>query len=104
MPKFHRAIFAIKDLLTGDLVGQMPLHVFKHPAAAVRMFNDVALTQDSYIGKHLTDYDLICLGYLNDNNDLIQEQFLVLAGAALKATLFPDRKDDDQQNLKLDTK
>lgn len=72
-------IYAILDLLAESYAGTV-LHLFKHEAAAVRFFSDVASTPDTMIGKHTEDFALYRLGYIDENNLLVAEHQLVFTG------------------------
>lgn len=58
-------ITAIYDNVARAIVG--PLQVFPHNAPAIRMFSDVALDKRTQIGQHPEDYDLILLGFLEED-------------------------------------
>lgn len=64
MPR--KIITAIYDRVAQDIIG--PLQVFPHNAPAIRMFSDVANDKRTPIGQHPADFDLILLGFLDDNN------------------------------------
>lgn len=72
-------IYAILDLLSESYAGTV-LHIFKHEAAAVRFYNDVAGTPDTMINKHPEDFDLYRLGYIDENNLLVAEHQLIFTG------------------------
>lgn len=61
----NTAIYAIVDTLAESIIGG--LHMFKHDAAAVRFFSDVASQPDTIIAKHLNDHQLVCLGTLDES-------------------------------------
>lgn len=82
-----RHIFAIIDNLANEPVGQVPLHVFRHPAQAHRMFVSAAKAQDSFLGKNLQDFDLWYLGTLDDENNITPQKQMIMAGKQLKHTL-----------------
>lgn len=82
-----RYIYAIIDNLANEIVGQIPLHVFKHENQAKRMFVSVARTQDSYIGKNLQDFDLWYLGTIDNENNITTAKELTMSGKQLKSTI-----------------
>lgn len=82
-----RYIYAIIDNLANEIVGTVPLHVFRHENQAKRMFVTVARTPDSFIGKNLQDFDLWYLGTIDSNNDLTPAKELVMSGKQLKSTI-----------------
>lgn len=92
MPNEHRKppialqyIFAIIDRVNDQIIG--PLITFRHTAAAVRFFGDIATGQGpSIIAKHPADFDLYQLGYINEENRIVQEHELVLTGLAWQAS------------------
>lgn len=61
-------IYAILDIIANMIVGGLYMH--KHDAVAIRFFNDVASQGDSLISKHPQDFDLICLGTLEEDNTI----------------------------------
>lgn len=63
------AIYAIYDNVAQCIVGV--LMVFKHVAAAIRQFNDIASMGNNQISEHPEDFDLIELGVLNDRAEII---------------------------------
>lgn len=71
-------IYAILDTAADMYIGGLHLH--KHEASAVRMFNDIAMLPDTIIGKHPEDFELIQLGHLEDDNKMSVEHMLVLTG------------------------
>lgn len=78
----NTAIYAIVDTLAESIIGG--LHTFKHDAAAVRFFSDVASQPDTIIAKHLNDHQLVCLGTLDESTATIvnTETRVVLTGSA----------------------
>lgn len=81
-------IYAIFDTVGGLYVGGLQLH--KHPAAASRVFDDLARDQQTIVGKHPEDFQLVHLGNLEENNAVagFPIPFVILTGkqwAALNA-------------------
>lgn len=60
-----RYITAIHDNKANDIVGTMFVLHRAH-AAAIRMYSDAASNPQNEIGKHPEDYDLVCVGYIED--------------------------------------
>lgn len=61
-----RGLYAILDKKAADLVGGiMAITIHSHVATAVRMFNDIATSQNSQIAKYPEDFALIYLGGIN---------------------------------------
>lgn len=78
-----KRIYAIRDVVAQAFVGI--LHQFPHDAPAVRLFSDVARDEQTIIGKHPEDYELWCLGELQDDGCIMPEVVVVLTGSAWKA-------------------
>lgn len=74
----QRAVYAIRDDVAHDLIGG--LHIYKHPAEAVRFFTDIANLPNSAIAKHPKDYSLVRLGYLTDSFELVADAAVLLSG------------------------
>jgi len=72
-------IYAVLDLIAGQIIGGLWLH--RHEAAAIRMFSDVAGDPQSFIAKHPADFNLVRLGYLSEDHELVPEFTTVLTGA-----------------------
>lgn len=58
-------LYAIYDNKAGAIVGPIMQH--KHIATALRLFTDMMADPTSIAAKHPADFDLIHLGYLNDD-------------------------------------
>lgn len=86
MAKSRRILVAILDIVAQEFVGIVTIH--RHTAAAVRMFVDVASADpnQSAVARHPEDHDLIQLGYLDDDNKLVPEHELLIAGKAWVAS------------------
>lgn len=57
-------IVAIIDKVAGDIVG--PLMMEKHPATALRLFDDLARDTRSTINMHLKDHEMWVIGTIDD--------------------------------------
>lgn len=91
------ALYAVYDLVAQAIVGT--IFIQRHPAAAIRTFADVINDPQTSIAAHPEDYELRCLGYLNDKyqvtghskNEELADQTVILdvdtiiTGKALKA-------------------
>lgn len=53
-------IYALLDTVARDILGG--LHIFRHDAAAVRWFCDLAANEKTAIAAHPTDYELVYIG------------------------------------------
>lgn len=91
-------IYAIRDKVAGMLIGG--LHVHRHEAAAVRFFQDIATMPDSQIGRHPADFELLEIGYLDDDGNVYKnrdddtvnlEPVAVLDGATWAAMQKPSQ-------------
>lgn len=88
-----RGVYAIYDRVSETLIGNIyALMVLPHPAAAVRTFQDGLKDERSAIHQHPQDYDLVRLGFLNQDNKLVPEYTVVLEGSAWLATQIPRDK------------
>lgn len=91
-------VYAIIDQKSGDVTFGLQLH--KHDAVAIRTFGDIVSQPNSYIGKHVADYDLYRLGVLDLNNELVPAKELVITGAqwaAAQTVQHIDRAQDGAQ-------
>jgi len=90
-------IYAILDTKAGSIIGGLQLH--RHPAAAIRVFGDIAADPKSMIAKHPEDYELIELGTLRDDHtiaktfnhtiDALDEHQVIITGKAWLAAQAP---------------
>lgn len=64
----HQMLIAIIDTVANDIAGMVTLH--KSDASAIRFFSDVAKHQDSQIGRHVEDYELVELAAIDENMDV----------------------------------
>lgn len=58
-----RIVVALIDKVAADFLG--PLHLFRHPAPAIRMFTDLC-TQQTAVAQHIADHELRIVGILDD--------------------------------------
>lgn len=72
-------IYAIYDNLAKAILGG--LHLYKHDAAAIRFFSDIATTANTQINKHPSDFDLVRLGFLENEVELTPLHEVILTGA-----------------------
>lgn len=84
-PKTTTRIYAIVDKTADAIIAGLHLH--KHEAAAVRMFQDVAVDPRSMVNRHPADYELVCLGGITEEHTIIatERPIVILTGAAWKA-------------------
>lgn len=81
-------IVAIQDNKAEAITNQNYLMLHRHIATATRMFTDLAQDAQSGLHKHLEDYDLVCLGTLDDTTlQIIPELTTILTGSQLKTLL-----------------
>lgn len=99
-------IYAIRDRVAKEYVGNQMylLFVFRTDQQAVRYFADAILDEKSALAKHPSDYELVKLGYIEEDNlsephltshDVLtsQDVYTVIAtGDAIIAT--QNRQDD----------
>lgn len=77
--KHQMAVYAILDTIADQLIGGL-VH-YKHDAAAVRFFSDVAAMKESLIAKHPQDFDLIRLGYITHHHEMEPNNAVILKGS-----------------------
>lgn len=79
-------LYAIWDNKAEELVGGgNAVYAFKHDAAAVRFFTDVAANPDSVVHKHPEDYDLFTFGSMNGRELVAEPSRTIITGAAWAA-------------------
>lgn len=74
-------LYQIRDLVGQTVVG--PIITVKHQGAAVRHFTDLLKDKNTIIASHPDDYELVCLGYQNEETgaiDPIDKPTAVLTG------------------------
>lgn len=78
-------VYCIIDNKASAVVGG--LHLFAHPAAAVRFFSDIASAPDTMVNRHPGDHDLYVVAVLDEETGEVTAQApeIVLTGAAWKA-------------------
>lgn len=64
-------IYTVYDKAAGMVIGG--LHMHKHDAAAIRMFDDAARDERGMIGKHVTDFELVKVGEVKDDGSILLE-------------------------------
>jgi hypothetical protein len=74
-----KLIIAIVDNVAADLAGPLTLH--GHDATAIRFFSDVATHPESQVGKHINDFDLVQLGFLTDELEIVPDKRVILTGS-----------------------
>lgn len=80
-------IYAILDKKAEALVGGLQLH--RALASAVRSFTDIALDPKTMINRHPEDFELIELGFITDDNQIVPAEGynVVITGAAWAAAM-----------------
>lgn len=71
-------IYAIYDLTARAIVGQLAM--FRHDAAAMRFFSDVASQRETIVGMHPQEFELIALGMIDENQNVIPNREKILTG------------------------
>lgn len=88
-----KTIYAIRDRLSNDLVGQgmYILFVFRTDTQAVRYFADAVLDEKSMLHKHAADFELIVLGQVADDGELLagNQPNIIITGDTLLAAQTP---------------
>lgn len=79
------AIYAILDVKANQISGG--IYTFKHDAQAVRFFSDIAQQKDTFVNRHPADYNLVRLGYLSHEHELVSDFAEILTGLALQAAM-----------------
>ncbi|AXL14461.1 nonstructural protein [Microviridae sp.] len=62
-------LYVFFDKLAGCVVGH-GVHLFKHDAAAIRFFGDVASDPKTSIAKHVKDYQLLFVGAMDEQGSI----------------------------------
>jgi hypothetical protein len=75
-------IIGIYDTLAMEIAG--PLMTYPAEPPAIRMFGDVASHPESQVGKHITDYQLVRLGYLEEDCTITPDRAIIITGAQWK--------------------
>lgn len=83
MSNSNRGIYAIIDHATQDMVGLLQL--FRHEAAAIRTFGDIAKMPNSQVGAHIQDHSLVRLGWLEEDLTITPDNKTILDGSAWAA-------------------
>lgn len=92
-----RLLCAIVDRLA-ESVG--PVMSYPAPAAAIRSFGDVASDPQTLLSKHVADFDLLCLGELDDRSGVVTPNnppVVMLTGAQWLAAQRPETAGADGQ-------
>lgn len=64
-----KQLFAVYDNKADEIVADV-IHTMKHTAQAIRMLQDAATSDRSPIAQHAEDYDLVCLGDIDDQGNI----------------------------------
>lgn len=78
-----RLIITVRDNVAQDTVG--PIQLIRHEAQGVRYFSDIAVDPQTMVHRHVTDYDLVQLGVLQDDLTITPDQRIIITGAAWNA-------------------
>ena len=78
-------LYVVFDRVAESVQGGV--HCFPHDAVAVRFFRDVMDAPDTSLSKHPADYDLLCLGSLDNDGPALVSLVTrtVLTGASIVA-------------------
>lgn len=60
-------LYAVHDIISKALEG--PIMTFRADAAAIRMFSDLLGDNKTQLAQHPADYELLYLGYVNDDGE-----------------------------------
>lgn len=78
----YAEIYAIWDNVADEIHG--PLQMYKHAAVAIRAFKEVAADTRTQLSKNPADYDLVQLGIITQDGDLVASgKVRILPGTAL---------------------
>lgn len=66
-----KRIYAIYDIIAEMILGDH-LQTFRHDAAAIRFFSDVAKQEGTMVRQHTADFRLITIAELHDNAQEIE--------------------------------
>lgn len=84
----RKGLYVIVDRKAEEILGNI-IHVTRHEAPAVRSFDDAARMPQSIIGQHPEDFDLVRLGYLEEDLTLTVETETILRGSTWAAAQAP---------------
>lgn len=81
-----KKVYAIIDTKADELG---PLMTFRHEAAAIRAFTDLARSEKTAIAQHPEDYALLCLGTVREEaNDKLNQEAHTLDGYVRAITVI----------------
>lgn len=83
----NRYIYAIIDNVANDILGGLIIQ--RADAAAIRLYGDIASMPESIMGKHPEDYDLVRLGNLDAEHQLVPDYKIIMGGEAWLAAQHP---------------
>lgn len=64
-----KLLYGIRDRVAMAMTGGH-VHVFGHDTVAIRFFHDVCSAPDTIISRHIDDFELVCLGTMEDDGSL----------------------------------
>lgn len=80
----RKGLYVIIDRKAEEMLGNV-IHVTRAEAPAVRSFDDAARMPNSIIGQHPEDFDLVRLGFLEEDNTLTVDTEVILKGSTWAA-------------------
>lgn len=93
-----KGLYVIFDKVANAVAG--PVMTYAHDAVATRAFMDIAGNKDSSLYQHVEDYDLLCVGVLDEEKCVVSEcdePHTIVSGVALK-----EMRDGGQTKLALE--
>ena len=63
-------IYGILDTVSGTILNNI-LFLERNDTPAIRAFDDIAKNPKTAVGQHPTDHDLVCLGFINDDHQIV---------------------------------
>lgn len=75
----RQGIYAIVDHVAEDIAGNF-VHIIRAEPAAIRLFSDIALGENSKIGMHPADFSLVRLGWLETDLTITPDNKTIITG------------------------
>lgn len=80
-------IYAVHDTVADIIVGGLQTH--RAEASAIRTFGDAASMKGSVVQMHPGDFQLLRLGWINDDHSIEPDAAVVMTGATWLAAQQP---------------
>lgn len=74
-----KSLYVIFDTRAEAIIGEI-VQTARVDAVAVRSFGDLLRDERSLLGQHPADFQLVCVGHMNDVGEIVPERRVVLTG------------------------